>query len=194
VHSVQELADLARMRLAQLQQGGQGAQPGYPGQPQPGAMPGYMQQPSPQAPGDFYSGNASGYDDSYPGNSYPGNSNTGNSYGGGTPFGGGGTPFAGGGTPFGDDIAGAAAQFIAGAIGRRMRRAYEQRAAPAVAANAQQTLQNQIAVAERHPDLRACLTDRVIFLAGGSRVEPMAGVINNLTVEQSDELVARLRG
>ena len=54
-------------------------------------------------------------------------------------------------------------------------------------------LREQIAIAERHPDLRACLTDQVVFLAGGSRVLPMAGLIGKLTVEQSDALVAQLR-
>ena len=48
-------------------------------------------------------------------------------------------------------------------------------------------------VLERHPDLRACLTDQVVFLAGGSRVLPMAGLIGRLTLEQSDALVAQLR-
>ncbi len=54
-------------------------------------------------------------------------------------------------------------------------------------------LREQIAIAERHPDLRACLTDKVIFLAGGHRVLPMASVTGRLTVEQSDAVVARLR-
>jgi hypothetical protein len=64
---------------------------------------------------------------------------------------------------------------------------------PTLAAKQEEMLRTQIAIAERHPDLRACLTDQVIFLAGGSRVLPMAGVIGTLTLEQSDALVARLR-
>jgi hypothetical protein len=32
-----------------------------------------------------------------------------------------------------------------------------------------------------------------VFLAGGSRVLPMAGLTGTLTVEQADALVARLR-
>jgi hypothetical protein len=67
------------------------------------------------------------------------------------------------------------------------------RVAPIMAAKQEAMLREQIAIAERHPDLRACLTDQVIFLAGGSRVLPMAGVIRRLTVEQSDALVAQLR-
>jgi hypothetical protein len=62
------------------------------------------------------------------------------------------------------------------------------------ATDRQQTmLQQQIAIAERHPDLRACLNDQVVFLAGGRRVLPMAGLTTSLTVEQSDVLVAQLR-
>ena len=49
------------------------------------------------------------------------------------------------------------------------------------------------AIAERHPDLRACLTDQVVFLDGGSRVLPMAGLIGRLTLQQSDALVGQLR-
>jgi hypothetical protein len=54
-------------------------------------------------------------------------------------------------------------------------------------------LREQIAIAERYPDLRACLTDDVIFLAGGSRVVPMSGLTRGITLEQADAVVARLR-
>jgi hypothetical protein len=87
----------------------------------------------------------------------------------------------------------AATRFIGRAIGRRVKRTYTERVQPALAANQEAMLREQIAIAERHPDLRACLTDQVIFLAGGSRVVPMAGVIGRLTLEQSDALVAQLR-
>jgi hypothetical protein len=53
-------------------------------------------------------------------------------------------------------------------------------------------LRTQIAIAERHPDLRACLTDQVIFLDGGSRTLPMPK-LNTITVEQADAMVAQLR-
>ena len=74
-----------------------------------------------------------------------------------------------------------------------MKRAYDERIIPAMAAKQEARLREQIAIAERHPDLRACLNDQVVFLQGGSRVLPMAGLIGNLTVEQSDALVAQLR-
>jgi len=95
----------------------------------------------------------------------------------------------------GDDIAGAAmgaaARFIGRSIGRRMQNRLDQ-AMSAVTARQETTLRAQIAIAERHPELRACLTDSVIFLAGGSRVLPMPNLAA-ITVEQSDALVAQLR-
>jgi hypothetical protein len=60
------------------------------------------------------------------------------------------------------------------------------------AANRQAMLQQQIAVAERYPDLRACMTDKVVFLAGGAAVAPMPNLAT-VTLQQADALVAQLR-
>ncbi len=104
---------------------------------------------------------------------------------------------SGDGTSLGDDVADvvltAATKFIGRAISRRVKRAYNERVLPTMAARQEAMLRDQIAIAERHPDLRACLTDQVIFLAGGSRVLPMATVTGGLTLEQSDAVVAQLR-
>jgi hypothetical protein len=89
-------------------------------------------------------------------------------------------------------VMGAATSFIGKALGRRVKRSYEERVGPAVAAQ-QAMLREQIAIAERYPDLRACLTDHVIFLAGGSRVVPMSSLTKGLTLEQADAVVAQLR-
>ena len=162
MHSVQELGDLASMRLAQLQQGYPG-QPGFPGPPQ-GGGPGYAAEPGQI---DWQSG---GNRDFYAG---PGTDNQ----------------------SIGDDLAGialdAAARFIGRAIGRRVQRTYD-RAVPVLAAQQETMLRNQIEIAQRHPDLRACLTDQVIFLAGGTRVLPM-GNIMQITPDQADAMVATLR-
>ena len=95
-----------------------------------------------------------------------------------------------------DDIAGVvlgeAAKFIGRAIGRRVNRAYTERAQPAMAAQREAMLRNQIAIAERHPDLRACMNDQVIFLAGGHRVLPIPNLMT-LTIDQADAMVATLR-
>jgi hypothetical protein len=87
----------------------------------------------------------------------------------------------------------ATAKFIGRAISRRLKRTFDERVAPAMAARQEAMLREQIAVAERYPDLRACLTDHVVFLAGGSRVVPLASLTGGITLEQADAVVARLR-
>jgi hypothetical protein len=83
--------------------------------------------------------------------------------------------------------------FAARAISRRVERAMTERVVPTVMARQQTVLQTQIEIAQRHPDLCACMTDQVIFLAGGSRVLPMPNLMT-VTVEQADQMVAQLRG
>ena len=91
-------------------------------------------------------------------------------------------------------VMGAATKFIGRAIGRRVKRAYDERVVPAMAAKQEAMLREQIAIAERHPDLRACLTDQVeSSWPAAARVLPMSGLIGRLTLEQSDAVVAQLR-
>ena len=179
VHSVEELAAMARTQLGEYP-------PGYPvAQPPPGPWPGGSPPPPPgylpPPPPPGYTGPPP---PGYTGEARP--SRRSSSSGEGSGFD----------TSLGDEIADvvltSATRFIGRAIGRRVKRTYE-RVQPTLAAKQEAMLREQIAIAERHPDLRACLTDQVIFLAGGSRVLPMAGVIGKLTVEQSDALVAQLR-
>lgn len=182
VHSIEELAALARARLGGQQQGyAAPQQQGYAAEPQQGPLPGWAQQPrsgpppgprSGPLPGGWQDGNrgrptvSSGSDSSF-------------------------------GDSLGDDLAGAALSAAAGligrAIGRRVQRTFNDQVLPALAAKHEAMAREQIAIAERHPDLRACMTDQVVFLAGGSRVLPLANVSPTLTIEQSDALVARLR-
>jgi len=96
--------------------------------------------------------------------------------------------------PIADAVLGAATKVIGRVIGRRMRQAYNERVAPAMAGRQDAVLRERMAIAQRHPDLRACLNDQVIFLAGGTRVLPLASAMQVRTVEQSDALVAQLRG
>ena len=189
VHSVEELAAMARTQLGEYP-------PGYPAPPPPG----YPRSEFPPAPSGFPPA-PPGYPPPPPPPGYTGPPPPG--YTGGArprPSGGSegsGSEGSGFDTSLGEGIADvvltAATQFIGRAIGRRVKRTYE-RVQPAMAARQEAMLREQIAIAERHPELRACLTDQVIFLAGGSRVLPLAGVIGRLTVEQSDALVAQLRG
>jgi hypothetical protein len=203
VHSVQELADLARMRLGQ--QAGPGgangpsgpsgpgrpAQAGWEAEPQAGPVPGPGGVPpgwaaQPQAgpiPGPGQGrGPGQGLGQGQGQRRRPGLSDLGD----GLSLG----------DSLGDDLAsaaiGAAAGLLGRSIARRMRGRVEQ-AMSTVNDRQQDMLRQQIAIAERHPDLRACLNDQVVFLAGGHRVLPMAGLTTSLTVEQSDAIVARLR-
>jgi hypothetical protein len=115
--------------------------------------------------------------------------------------------YSGGDTSIGDSIgddiagavlgaaAGAAARFLGRQASRRLQDRLTQQVMPAMAAkqqNMQTMLQTQIAIAERHPDLSACLNDQVIFLNGGNRTLPMPNLMT-VTVEQADAMVARLR-
>jgi hypothetical protein len=90
-------------------------------------------------------------------------------------------------------VLGAATKAFGRVIGRKIRQAYNERVAPAMAAR-QEAMRERIAIAQRHPDLRACLDDQVVFLVGGTRVLPLAAALQVRTVEQSDALVAQLRG
>jgi hypothetical protein len=97
-----------------------------------------------------------------------------------------------------DAVMGITTRFIGRAIGKRMRRTFGDRVVPAMEARVQQmrqdSAQDQAAIVERYPDLRGCLHDLVIFLAGGSRTVPISEIQMPVTLAQADSLVARLRG
>jgi hypothetical protein len=93
-----------------------------------------------------------------------------------------------------DAVMGAATRALGRALSRRVRKTVEERVLPAMAARQDAAQQARMAIAQRHPDLRACLNDQVVFLAGGTRVLPLASALSIGTVEQSDALVAQLRG
>jgi hypothetical protein len=63
---------------------------------------------------------------------------------------------------------------------------------PTVMANRDAAFKAQIEVADKYPDLRACTTDKLIFMAAGTHVAPLPS-LGALTVEQADALVAALR-
>jgi hypothetical protein len=94
----------------------------------------------------------------------------------------------------GEVVLDAATKAIGRVIGRKMRQAYNERVVPALAARQQAAVNERMAIAQRHPDLRACLRDEVVFLVGGTRVLPLVSAMKVRTVEQSDALVAQLRG
>lgn len=176
VHSITELADMARMQLGQLS----GMQnQGFPQQQQP--QQGWNAEPVAGPP---------------PG---PGGRRSFGSLGGG--FGRRGGGYGGDlGDSIEDAIAGAAMGAAAGLIGRAIKKKVEQtmanRVMPAVnaaAASREPMLREQIAIAEKYPEICACVNDSVVFLAGGNRVVPMPN-LQTLTMAQADGIVAQLRG
>jgi hypothetical protein len=187
VHSIQELAALASSQLGQ-QPGSETA--GWAAEPQQGPVPGWAAEPQAGPP------------------SAPGGPGRGGGIGGigraGRIGGLRGGPFRDTGTRYGEspldalgeDVAGAAISaavgFVGRAIGRRVERAMTQKVIPTLAANRETMLRTQIEIAQRHPDLCACMTDNVVFLAGGSRVLPLPNLMT-VTVDQADQMVAQLR-
>jgi hypothetical protein len=173
VHSIEELLAQAQSRLNDQRetgsQRGRGESGGSDGQ-QSGPAPGWAQEPtSGPVQGGWQGGGwqGSGYRD------------------------------YGESGPLGDDLAGlamgAATRFLGRAIGRRVERAMTEKILPALQASRQQALATQTAIAQRYPDLRACMTDKVIFLAGGSRTAAMDNVnFSAITLDQADALVASL--
>jgi hypothetical protein len=181
VHSIDELAAITRARLNTLQQQG-GSQQGFGGEPQQGPVPGWAAEPQAGAPG----GRGGGWQ------------------GGGWQGGGRQSPWGVArdmdfGGSVADDIAGAAvagaAGMLARAIGKRVQKAMNEKVMPTVNARGEAGAREQLAIAERYPNLRACMADHVIFLEGGSRVVPMKEVnLGTVTLAQADQLVARLQG
>jgi hypothetical protein len=168
VHSIGELAALAQMQLDKMQ--GVAPQPGAPQQgwnaePRSGPVPGWAGEPQAGPPpgSGGWLGRTRSYDDS-PVGSIDG--------------------------ALADVALGAAARFIGRAVAKKV----QNRVMPAVnqaMTQRQDLLRQQIAIAQQHPDIRACMTDHVIFLAGGSRTLPMPN-LGTITTQQADTLVAQL--
>jgi len=203
VHSIGEMAALAKNQLGQQPGYGPPPQQDY-GPPQPGdGPPAQDLGPSgfdPPPPGGYGEPSQSGYaappppgyqgppPPGYTGSARPGGPVQGSSAPSSI-----GDPGAGIEDLVADVVMGAATKFLCRAISRRVQRTVNERVLPTLAARKEAMLRNQITVADRHPELRACLTDQVVFLAGGQRVLPLPNLAAGFTVEQSDALVAQLR-
>ena len=91
-------------------------------------------------------------------------------------------------------VIGAAGRFLGKAIKNRMQKVAQERVMPTLNARAEQQRQEVAAIAQRYPELRACLRDQVIFLAGGTSTVPLSQVnFSQVTLAQADALVAQLR-
>ncbi len=100
----------------------------------------------------------------------------------------------------GGAVLGAALGFAGRAIGRRMKKAFEEKVVPTMEARAAQAQQQfaqvkaeQDAIAARYPELRGCMKDQVVFLDGGVRTVPVSELKMPVTLDQADSIVARLR-
>lgn len=179
VHSIQELAALAKAQLGQQPPGSPGQQQGWAGEPQQGPAGGWTTEPQsgpPRGPGGLPGGLGGGL---RRGLRRAGRSDAYNPL-----------------DEIGADIAGAAISAAAGLVGRAMarraQRTTSEKVLPTVMADRDGALKAQIEVSDKYPDLCACMTDKVIFMAGGTRVAPLPN-LGTLTVEQADALVATLR-
>lgn len=98
----------------------------------------------------------------------------------------------------GEAIAGAvlsaAFGMVGRAIGKRVKRAFEDRVLPAVQEQQGKSRAEEEAIVARHPQLRGCLRDEVLFLEGGHRSIPISDLQWPVTLAQADMIVARLQG
>jgi hypothetical protein len=100
----------------------------------------------------------------------------------------------------GGAVFGAALGFAGRSIGRRMKKAFEDKVIPAMEAKAAQAQQQfeqskaeQDAIVARYPELRGCMKDQVVFVDGGLRTVPVSEIKMPVTLAQADSIVARLR-
>jgi hypothetical protein len=100
----------------------------------------------------------------------------------------------------GSAAVGMAAAMISRAIGKRVRRSFEQRIGPALdarlaqaMAQQQQSRLDQAEIVARYPELRGCLRDEVVFLADQGQVVPISEIPMPITLAGADALVNRLR-
>jgi hypothetical protein len=103
-----------------------------------------------------------------------------------------------------DDIGAAvlatALGFAGRALAKRMKRAYDEKIAPAMEARATQWQQQweqskaeQDQIVARYPELRGCMKDQVVFLGGGYKTVPVSELKMPVTLAQADAVVSRLR-
>jgi hypothetical protein len=104
----------------------------------------------------------------------------------------------------GGAVVGAALGFAGRALAKRMKKAYDEKIAPAMEARAaqaqqqsqqrwQQSAADQDAIVQRYPELRGCMADQLIFLDGGYKTVPMSELSMPVTLAQADAVVTRLR-
>lgn len=94
---------------------------------------------------------------------------------------------------------GGAAKFLGRALSKKVQKAVQERVVPAMQARAaqaqqqwQQSRNDQAAIVQRYPDLRGCLQDQVVFLAGGMKTIPINQLPMPITMAGADSVVSYL--
>lgn len=97
----------------------------------------------------------------------------------------------------GEAIAGAvlsaAFGMVGRAIGKRVKRAFEDRVIPVMQEQQAKSRAEEEAIVARYPQLRGCLRDQVLFLEGGHRSMPISDLKWPATLAQADMIVAGLQ-
>jgi hypothetical protein len=83
------------------------------------------------------------------------------------------------------------AEVLRRTVGRAVKKQYQERVVPQFEQKHQELRRRQREVAERYPDLRYCVDDRVLFLIGSTRTVPLDQFLK--TADQADAIVASLR-
>jgi hypothetical protein len=81
-------------------------------------------------------------------------------------------------------------------VGRRLKRYYQERLLPEAGKAREAHRRKQLQLAERYPDLRVCISDQMIFVAGGNRAIPLDRLARNRPADLDaamGALVAELR-
>lgn len=90
----------------------------------------------------------------------------------------------------------ATAHLLRQTAGRRLKQYYRERLLPEAGKGREARRRQQLQLAERYPDLRVCISDQMIFVAGGSRAVPFDRLARNRPADLDaaiNALVAELR-
>ena len=85
------------------------------------------------------------------------------------------------------------AEVVRRTVGRAVSRRYTERVRPQMQQRRDELRRRQLELLGRHPDLRCCVDDQVLFLPGYPRTLPLSQAGQFATAEQFDAAVASLR-
>jgi len=85
------------------------------------------------------------------------------------------------------------AEVLRRTVGRAVKKRYAERALPQMQQRRDELRRRQLELFGRHPDLRCCVDDEILFLPGHPRTLPLNQAAQFATAEQFDAAVASLR-